>query len=108
MDTLASLRDFANFLPRPLPNLQPKVIPFSFSRPPSTRDRFESPNCAILSKCALFRRNYVMLTAVFGAGFFFEMGFNSTMNKVWDMNNRGRQWKDIRHKYIQESEEDDE
>ncbi|KAM4059528.1 ubiquinol-cytochrome C reductase, UQCRX/QCR9 like domain-containing protein [Hirsutella rhossiliensis] len=49
-----------------------------------------------------------MLAAVFGAGFAFEMGFNSSMNRVWDNLNRGRQWKDIRSKYVENAEEDDE
>ncbi|CAG9939203.1 unnamed protein product [Clonostachys rosea f. rosea IK726] len=35
-------------------------------------------------------------------------GFNGIMNKVWDANNRGRQWKDIRHKYVADAEEDEE
>ncbi|RDA93083.1 hypothetical protein CP533_4078 [Ophiocordyceps camponoti-saundersi (nom. inval.)] len=37
----------------------------------------------------LFKRNYAMLAAVFGAGFVFEIGFNSTMDKFWDSYNRG-------------------
>ncbi|KFH40878.1 Cytochrome b-c1 complex subunit-like protein [Hapsidospora chrysogenum ATCC 11550] len=56
----------------------------------------------------VFKKNYTMLAAVFGAGFAFEIGFNSTMNKIWDANNRGRQWKDIRHKFIEAEEEDEE
>ncbi|KAK5987325.1 Complex III subunit 9 [Cladobotryum mycophilum] len=58
---------------------------------------------------ALFKRNFAMLGVVFGAGFAFEVGFNNGMNRVWDNLNRGRQWKDIRHKYIEgaEEEEDD-
>ncbi|KAL3961846.1 hypothetical protein ACCO45_003369 [Purpureocillium lilacinum] len=56
----------------------------------------------------LFRKNYAMLAAVFGAGFAFEIGFNSTMNKIWDSNNRGRQWKDIRSKYVEGGDEDEE
>ncbi|XWW92975.1 hypothetical protein V2A60_000903 [Cordyceps javanica] len=55
----------------------------------------------------LFRNNFTMLAAVFTAGFAFEIGFNQTMNKVWDNNNRGRQWKDIRHKYVEEAEDDE-
>ncbi|KAF3076945.1 hypothetical protein CFAM422_000602 [Trichoderma lentiforme] len=61
-----------------------------------------------------------MLAAVFGAGFAWEMyeeptifdrasghGFNATMNNIWDSNNRGRQWKDIRHKYIEGGEDEE-
>ncbi|QUC18189.1 uncharacterized protein UV8b_02430 [Ustilaginoidea virens] len=56
----------------------------------------------------LFRKNSVMLAAVFGAGFVFEVGFNNVVNKWWDNHNRGRQWKDIRDKYVQGGEEDEE
>ncbi|KHO11171.1 hypothetical protein MAA_11249 [Metarhizium robertsii ARSEF 23] len=78
---------------------------------------------------ALFRKNYAMLAAVFTAGFAFEVygphpdkwrtgirqlltshcsGFNNGVNKWWDNHNRGRQWKDIRSKYVEETGEDDE
>merc|ERR1712098_643655 len=56
----------------------------------------------------LFKKNYAMLATVFGAGFAFELGFNQGMNKLWDWNNRGRQWKDIRHKFIEAAEEEEE
>ncbi|KAH6651135.1 cytochrome b-c1 complex subunit 9 [Chaetomium tenue] len=49
----------------------------------------------------LFRRNWTMLGAVFVGAFAFEIGYDNVMNKVWDNNNRGRQWKDIRHKYVE-------
>ncbi|KAM0255433.1 hypothetical protein ACHAQJ_005801 [Trichoderma viride] len=63
------------------------------------------PNIWLYS--TLFRKNYTMLAVVFGAGFAWEIGFNSTMNKIWDSNNRGRQWKDIRHKYVEGGEEEE-
>ncbi|SPN97130.1 uncharacterized protein DNG_00646 [Cephalotrichum gorgonifer] len=47
-----------------------------------------------------------MLGAVFGAAFAWEIGFNRGMDAVWDHWNKGRQWKDIRHKYVTEEEED--
>ncbi|KAK0734933.1 cytochrome b-c1 complex subunit 9, partial [Lasiosphaeria miniovina] len=53
-----------------------------------------------------FRRNFTMLGVVFAGAFGFEMFYNTTMDKIWDHHNRGRQWKDIRHKYV-EAEEDD-
>ncbi|KAL2131571.1 hypothetical protein VTI74DRAFT_4895 [Chaetomium olivicolor] len=49
----------------------------------------------------LFRRNYTMLAVVFAGAFAFEMGYDNMMNKIWDNHNRGRQWKDIRHKYVE-------
>ncbi|KAK8138426.1 UQCRX/QCR9 like ubiquinol-cytochrome C reductase family protein [Apiospora sp. TS-2023a] len=67
-----------------------------------------------------------MLGTVFAAGFGFELIYNQGMDKVWDSMNRGvsdippppiqfrdktadssqRQWKDIRHKYVQEAEDE--
>ncbi|KAL1884287.1 hypothetical protein VTK73DRAFT_3271 [Phialemonium thermophilum] len=55
-----------------------------------------------------FRRNWAMLGTVFVSAFAFQLGYDSTMNKIWDNINRGRQWKDIRSKYVQGGEEDDE
>ncbi|KAI0482331.1 cytochrome b-c1 complex subunit 9 [Xylariaceae sp. FL0804] len=56
----------------------------------------------------LFRRNFQMLAVVFGAGFAFEMAFNTGMNKLWDNMNKGRQWKDIRERYVQAEEAEEE
>ncbi|KAI6482431.1 qcr9 subunit 9 of the ubiquinol cytochrome-c reductase complex [Pyricularia oryzae] len=55
----------------------------------------------------LFRRNAVMLGTVFAGAFVWEIGYNTQMNKLWDSMNRGRQWKDIRHKYVEASEDDE-
>ncbi|KAL5625176.1 hypothetical protein BROUX41_005236 [Berkeleyomyces rouxiae] len=55
---------------------------------------------------SMFSKNYLMLTAVFGAGFAFEIGYNRTMNSIWDNMNKGRQWKDIRNKYIEGGDEE--
>ncbi|KAI0022268.1 ubiquinol-cytochrome C reductase [Xylariomycetidae sp. FL0641] len=55
---------------------------------------------------SFFRRNYQMLGIVFASAFAFEMTFDTTMNKIWDSNNRGRQWKDIRDKYVQGGDEE--
>ncbi|KAI8259394.1 hypothetical protein K4K58_002622 [Colletotrichum sp. SAR11_239] len=57
---------------------------------------------------ALFKNNFSMLGFVFATGFAFEMGFNGAMNKYWDYLNRGRQWKDIRARYVEAADEDDE
>ncbi|PNY28993.1 Cytochrome b-c1 complex subunit 9 [Tolypocladium capitatum] len=78
------------------------------SRRQSTTRPDHEPNANAQLCSTIFRKNYAMLAAVFGAGFAFEMGFNSGMNKIWDNYNRGRQWKDIRSKYAAEVEEDDE
>ncbi|KAM3443335.1 hypothetical protein MY4824_000638 [Beauveria thailandica] len=76
----------------------------------TTRDQIDPEVTRRLTCCdysTIFRNNFTMLAAVFSAGFAFEIGFNQAMNKVWDNNNRGRQWKDIRHKYVEEAEDDD-
>ncbi|KFG86916.1 hypothetical protein MANI_030330 [Metarhizium anisopliae] len=71
---------------------------------PLPRPREANTTCC----SALFRKNYAMLAAVFTAGFAFEVGFNNGVNKWWDNHNRGRQWKDIRSKYVEETGDDDE
>ncbi|MCJ1363402.1 qcr9 subunit 9 of the ubiquinol cytochrome-c reductase complex [Acarospora aff. strigata] len=50
---------------------------------------------------AVFRRNYIFLGTVFVGAFAMEIAFDTATNKVWDTINKGRQWKDIRHKYIE-------
>jgi ubiquinol-cytochrome c reductase subunit 9 len=55
---------------------------------------------------ALFKNNYAMIGTVFAGAFAFEIGYNSVMDKVWDNINRGRQWKDIRHRYIEDADEE--
>ncbi|KAL2270875.1 hypothetical protein VTJ83DRAFT_246 [Remersonia thermophila] len=47
-----------------------------------------------------------MLAAVFAGAFAFELSFNGVMDRVWDNHNRGRQWKDIRHKYVEGGDEE--
>ncbi|OBT66670.1 hypothetical protein VE03_03911 [Pseudogymnoascus sp. 23342-1-I1] len=47
------------------------------------------------------RRNYVFLGTVFAGAFAFEMTFDSVTDSLWDNINKGRQWKDIRAKYIE-------
>ncbi|KAI0116866.1 ubiquinol-cytochrome C reductase, partial [Daldinia grandis] len=51
---------------------------------------------------AFFRSNWQMLGVVFTSAFAFEMLYDTSMNKVWDNLNRGRQWKDIRSRYVQD------
>ncbi|KAJ9142065.1 hypothetical protein NKR23_g7478 [Pleurostoma richardsiae] len=56
---------------------------------------------------AIFRNNYAMLGVVFAGAFGFEMFYNTTMDRVWDNINRGRQWKDIKAKYVNASEDEE-
>ncbi|KAJ5125993.1 UQCRX like ubiquinol-cytochrome C reductase family protein [Penicillium atrosanguineum] len=55
----------------------------------------------------LFRRNAVYLTAIFAGAFAFELSFDTGSNKIWDSWNAGRQWKDIKPRYLVAAEEED-
>ncbi|GLA52564.1 qcr9 subunit 9 of the ubiquinol cytochrome-c reductase complex [Aspergillus niger] len=55
----------------------------------------------------LIRRNAVYLTTIFASAFAFELAFDTASNKVWDSFNRGRQWKDIKHQYLNKADEED-
>ncbi|KGQ02037.1 hypothetical protein PAAG_11213 [Paracoccidioides lutzii Pb01] len=55
----------------------------------------------------LFRRNAVFLSSMFVGAFVFEIAFDSISDRIFDSINKGRQWKDIRHRYIQKAEEEE-
>ncbi|KAJ9084458.1 qcr9 subunit 9 of the ubiquinol cytochrome-c reductase complex [Entomophthora muscae] len=50
---------------------------------------------------SLFKRNSIFLFGVFAGAFAFEIAFDRTIDYFWDRNNKGKQWKDIEHKYTQ-------
>ncbi|KAJ7068053.1 ubiquinol-cytochrome C reductase [Mycena amicta] len=52
-----------------------------------------------------FRRNSVFVTTVFAGAIGFGIAFDTGVTAFYDRWNRGKQWKDIRHKYIQSEEE---
>ncbi|KAG5294480.1 UQCRX/QCR9 like ubiquinol-cytochrome C reductase family protein [Histoplasma ohiense] len=56
---------------------------------------------------SLFRRNTTFLGSIFIGAFAFEMAFDSISNRIFDSLNKGRQWKDIRHQYIQKAEDEE-
>ncbi|ORY53094.1 hypothetical protein BCR33DRAFT_779443 [Rhizoclosmatium globosum] len=43
-----------------------------------------------------------LIASIFVGAFAFEVAFEEGANALWDSWNKGRQWKDIRSKYIQE------
>ncbi|KAL1676483.1 ubiquinol-cytochrome C reductase [Schizophyllum commune] len=49
-----------------------------------------------------FKRNSVFASTVFAGAFFFGVGFDSLVQSTYDKWNAGKQWKDIRHKYVEE------
>jgi len=32
-------------------------------------------------------------------------GYDAVMNSIWDANNKGKQWKDVQHKFIEADED---
>ncbi|KIM31174.1 hypothetical protein M408DRAFT_327463 [Serendipita vermifera MAFF 305830] len=53
---------------------------------------------------AFARRNSVFFATIMGSAFVFSIGFNGATNAFWDHWNKGKQWKDIRDKYIEKDE----
>ncbi|RIA92561.1 cytochrome b-c1 complex subunit 9, partial [Glomus cerebriforme] len=50
---------------------------------------------------SFFRRNSVFLTGIFATAFAFEMTFDTITDRWWDRVNKGKQWKDIKDRYVQ-------
>ncbi|KAF8329100.1 ubiquinol-cytochrome C reductase UQCRX/QCR9-like protein, partial [Cantharellus anzutake] len=49
----------------------------------------------------VFKRNSVFVSTVFAGAFAFGIGFDLGISKIWDTWNQGKQWKDIRSKYVE-------
>ncbi|TFK76146.1 ubiquinol-cytochrome C reductase [Pluteus cervinus] len=49
-----------------------------------------------------FKRNSIFVSTVFAGAFAFGVGFDLGVTAFYDRWNAGKQWKDIRHKYVQE------
>ncbi|KAI9300747.1 cytochrome b-c1 complex subunit 9 [Cunninghamella echinulata] len=47
----------------------------------------------------VFKKNSVFVTSIFVSAIAFEVAYDSTTSKIWDNLNKGKQWKDIKHKY---------
>jgi len=54
---------------------------------------------------SLFKRNSVYVTSILTGAFAFGVGFDLGIEAFWDRWNRGKQWKDIRQKYMTAEEE---
>ncbi|CZT14329.1 uncharacterized protein RCC_00306 [Ramularia collo-cygni] len=54
------------------------------------------------------KRNAVFLGTIFVGAYATSLGFDVGANLVWDRINRGRQWKDIKQRYMEAGDEDDE
>ncbi|EKD03701.1 ubiquinol-cytochrome c reductase complex 7.3 kDa protein [Trichosporon asahii var. asahii CBS 8904] len=55
----------------------------------------------------LFRRNSVFVPTIFIGAFAFSIGFDQITSEFWDRHNKGKQWKDIRGKYVQADEDEE-
>ncbi|KAF9247113.1 ubiquinol-cytochrome C reductase UQCRX QCR9-like protein [Melanogaster broomeanus] len=53
---------------------------------------------------SIAKRNSVYVSAIFAGAFAFGVGFDVAVQSFWDRWNQGRQWKDIRGKYVQSDE----
>ncbi|KAH9943134.1 ubiquinol-cytochrome C reductase UQCRX/QCR9-like protein [Epithele typhae] len=49
------------------------------------------------------KRNSVYVTSIFAGAFAFNIGFDLGVTSFWDSWNKGKQWKDIRHKYVEDA-----
>ncbi|XP_011638345.1 cytochrome b-c1 complex subunit 9 [Pogonomyrmex barbatus] len=47
----------------------------------------------------VFKRTSTFTLAVLTSTFFFERAFDMASEKIFDTINKGKQWKDIKHKY---------
>ncbi|KAI8098899.1 cytochrome b-c1 complex subunit 9 [Halteromyces radiatus] len=48
-----------------------------------------------------FKKNSAYVTTIFASAIAFEVVFDSASSRIWDNINKGKQWKDIKHKYEQ-------
>ncbi|EIW61887.1 ubiquinol-cytochrome C reductase UQCRX/QCR9-like protein [Trametes versicolor FP-101664 SS1] len=51
----------------------------------------------------IVRRNSVFVPTIFVGAFAFSIGFDVGITGFWDKWNKGKQWKDLRDKYLEES-----
>lgn len=51
---------------------------------------------------AVFRKTSTLALAVIVGAFFFERGCDVIADSIYDNINKGKQWKDIKHNYVQE------
>ncbi|KAL2012044.1 hypothetical protein VTN00DRAFT_4762 [Thermoascus crustaceus] len=94
LPTLGHFDETRTILPYPLPYPPPS---------PSSPSPYRHPSQWL----TFFRKNATFLTTVFAGAFFAEIAWDNVTDKIWDQMNQGRQWKDIRHKYIQKAEEEE-
>jgi len=55
----------------------------------------------------IFKRTSTFVAAVCVGAIGFERGFDSFADYLWEEHNKGKLWKDIRHKYENAAEEEE-
>ncbi|KAF4301196.1 Cytochrome b-c1 complex subunit 9 [Botryosphaeria dothidea] len=65
-------------------------------------DRTSSANTCASS---LFKRNTIFLTTVFVSAFGVQLAFDTASDRIWDSVNKGRQWKDVKYRYVENDDE---
>ncbi|KAK9472145.1 ubiquinol-cytochrome C reductase [Dipodascopsis tothii] len=55
---------------------------------------------------SVFRRNSTFVASIFASAFVLDSVMDISFQKFWDSQNAGKQWKDIRHQYV-EAEDDE-
>ncbi|CAN6628128.1 cytochrome b-c1 complex subunit 9, mitochondrial [Trichomonascus vanleenenianus] len=55
----------------------------------------------------VFKRNSIFVGTVFLASFAYDAAFHKTFDAIFDSLNTGKQWKDIRHRYVTKDEDDE-
>ncbi|THX41384.1 hypothetical protein D6D11_08483 [Aureobasidium pullulans] len=82
------------------PSVRP--LPMRPSLSPANPDRRLS---RVFTSHTIFRKNYIFLSVVFVSAFGMEIAFDNASNSVWNTVNKGRQWKDLKHKYMESDDE---
>ncbi|RMY63518.1 hypothetical protein D0864_07044 [Hortaea werneckii] len=54
---------------------------------------------------SIVKRNTTFLATIFVGAFATEIAFETGANSIWDSINKGRQWKDIKQRYMEASDE---
>ncbi|KAF3282373.1 hypothetical protein TWF173_002512 [Orbilia oligospora] len=53
----------------------------------------------------VMRKNWAFVGVIFAGAFGADIAFDVYAQRFWDWKNQGRQWKDIRQKYVLSEEE---
>ncbi|OSS49236.1 hypothetical protein B5807_05298 [Epicoccum nigrum] len=92
--------------PRP-PTAAPQHYHIRLRSPPHPVNTVKMAGFANTVYNTVIRSNITLLGTVFAAAFGMQLAFDTGSDRVWDSMNRGRQWKDIKQRYIEAAEDDE-